>query len=140
MLYLLLIIPRFLFLPQNIFSYCSLIWYRFIIFILSILYYINSIFIILFIGILYILINKLNSYKLSEISREIAFNQRSVLTNTREPLDMDEKYISIMHQIFMKKLFAKQSNLMRNLASSSFISSLPKLVIEFCILSFICIS
>ena len=111
-----------------------------IIFILSIFYYINSIFIIIFIGILYILINKLNSYKLSKISREIAINQRSTLTNTREPLNMDEEiYVNNSSDFYEKKLFDKQSNLMKNLANSSFISSLPKLIIEFFILSFICI-
>ncbi len=108
--------------------------------ILSISYYINSLIIIISIAALYILINKYNSIKLAKISRIIAKNQRTVLTKTREPLGMDEEiFITNSSDFYEKKLYMHQLDLMNNLGISSFISSLPKLVIEFFILSFIAI-
>ena len=109
-----------------------------IILILSISNYVNSILIIFLISIIYITVNKINSFKLLRISKEIARNQRSVLTNTRDALDMDEEiYIYKSFSFYKEKLFRSQFKLMSNLANSSFISSLPKLVIELFILSFI---
>lgn len=109
-----------------------------IILILSISNYLNSILIIFLISIIYITVNKINSFRLLSISKEIASDQRSVLTNTRDALDMDEEiYIYKSFSFYKKKLFKSQFKLMRNLANSSFISSLPKLIIELFILSFI---
>ena len=111
-----------------------------IIIILSISYYVNSLIIIISIAALYILINKYNSIKLAKISRIIAKNQRTVLTKTREPLEMDEEiFITNSSDFYENKLYMHQLDLMNNLGISSFISSLPKLVIEFFILSFIAI-
>ena len=111
-----------------------------IVFLLSISYYINSLIIIISIAALYILINKYNSIQLAKISRIIAKNQRNVLTKTREPLDMDEEiFINNSSEFYEKKLYIHQLDLMNNLGISSFISSLPKLIIEFFILSFIAI-
>ena len=53
---------------------------------------------------------------------------------------MDEEiFINKSSEFYENKLYKRQLELMQNLASSSFISSLPKLVIEFFILSFISI-
>jgi len=111
-----------------------------IVFLLSISYYLNTLFVIILISTIYVLISKFNSIKLSKISKKIASNQRSVLTNIREPLNMDEEiFINKSSEFYENKLYKRQLELMQNLASSSFISSLPKLVIEFFILSFISI-
>ena len=111
-----------------------------IVFLLSVSYYINSLIIIISIGALYIFINKYNSIKLATISRIIAKNQRKVLTETREALSMDEEiFINNSSDFYEKKLYIHQLDLMKNLGISSFISSLPKLIIEFFILSFIAI-
>ena len=96
------------------------------------------------IGSFYVLITKISSFRIGEVSEQIALRQKELLTFTRESLDLDkENYISNNIDFFIKRVASSQYKLMHSLSFSSFISSLPKIILEailFVALAFIVLS